>query len=275
MNNIKKRRLFLNKIILVLSTLSALLGLFFLSWILITLFLKGVGSLSFSLFTNDLVDGGLRNLIFGQFIMAFLATIIGVPLGMIAGIYLREYGYGKYANIIRDLSDIMMSAPSIVIGAFVFAVFVAPFGSINGWAGAIALAIMLIPIVVSTTDNMLSLVPKELREAGIALGGSKHKVILDIILRAAKVGLMTGVLLAFARVIGETAPLLFTSGTNSFWTTNLNNAFPSLTVSIYNLANFPTDKARDLAWAASFILTAIVLVINLTGRFIIRKRKIK
>ncbi len=275
MNNIKKRRLFFNKIILVLSTLSALLGLFFLSWILITLFLKGVGSLSFSLFTNDLINGGLRNLIFGQFTMAFLATIIGVPLGMIAGIYLREYGYGKYANIIRDLSDIMMSAPSIVIGAFVFAVFVAPFGSINGWAGAIALAIMLIPIVVSTTDNMLSLVPKELREAGIALGGSKHKVILDIILRAAKVGLMTGVLLAFARVIGETAPLLFTSGTNSFWTTNLNNAFPSLTVSIYNLANFPTDKARDLAWAASFILTAIVLVINLTGRFIIRKRKIK
>jgi len=275
MNNVKKRRLLLNKIILVLSTLSALLGLFFLSWILITLFLKGVGSLSFSLFTNDLIDGGLRNLIFGQFVMAFLATIIGVPLGMIAGIYLREYGYGKYANMIRDLSDIMMSAPSIVIGAFVFAVFVTPFGSINGWAGAIALAIMLIPIVVSTTDNMLSLVPKELREAGIALGGSKHKVILDIILKAAKVGLMTGVLLAFARVIGETAPLLFTSGTNSFWTTNLNNAFPSLTVSIYNLANFPTDKARDLAWAASFILTAIVLVINLTGRFIIRKRKIK
>ncbi len=275
MNNVKKRRLLLNKIILVLSTLSALLGLFFLFWILITLFLKGVGSLSFSLFTNDLVDGGLRNLIFGQFVMAFLATIIGVPLGMIAGIYLREYGYGKYANMIRDLSDIMMSAPSIVIGAFVFAVFVVPFGSINGWAGAIALAIMLIPIVVSTTDNMLSLVPKELREAGIALGGSKHKVILDIILKAAKVGLMTGVLLAFARVIGETAPLLFTSGTNSFWTTNLNNAFPSLTVSIYNLANFPTDKARDLAWAASFILTTIVLVINLTGRFIIRKRKIK
>ncbi len=275
MNNIKKRRLFLNKTILLLSTLSALLGLFFLSWILITLFLKGVGSLSFSLFTNDLVNGGLRNLIFGQFTMAFLSTIIGVPLGMIAGIYLREYGHGKYANIIRDLSDIMMSAPSIVIGAFVFAIFVAPFGSINGWAGAIALAIMLIPIVVSTTDNMLSLVPKELREAGIALGGSKHKVILDIILKAAKVGLMTGVLLAFARVIGETAPLLFTSGTNSFWTTNLNNAFPSLTVSIYNLANFPTDKARDLAWSASFILTVIVLVINLTGRFIIRKRKIK
>ena len=207
--------------------------------------------------------------------MAFLATLIGVPLGMIAGIYLREYGNGVYANIIRDLSDIMMSAPSIVIGAFVFILFVAPFGSINGWAGAIALAIMLIPIVVSTTDNMLSLVPKELREAGIALGASKHKVILDIVLRTVKIGLTTGILLAFARIIGETAPLLFTSGTNSFWTTDLNNAFPSLTVSIYNLANFPTDKARNLAWAASFILIVIVLLINLTGRFIIQKRRNK
>ncbi len=275
MNDIKKRRLLINKIVLALSTASAILGLIFLFWILTTLFLKGVSSLDWSLFTKDLVDGGLRNLIFGQFAMAILATIIGVPLGMLAGIYLREYGHGKYANIIRDLSDIMMSAPSIVIGAFVFAVFVAPFGGINGWAGAVALAIMLIPIVISTTDNMLSLVPKELREAGIALGGSKHKVILDIILKAAKVGLMTGILLAFARVIGETAPLLFTCGTNSFWTTDLNNAFPSLTVSIYNLANFPTDKARDLAWAASFILTVIVLVINLTGRFIIRNRKRK
>ncbi len=272
---IEQKRLILNKIILILSTLSAILGLIFLFWILITLFIKGINALDWSLFTKDLIDGGLRNLIFGQFVMALIATIIGVPLGMLAGIYLREYGYGRYANIIRDLSDIMMSAPSIVIGAFVFAVFVAPFGGINGWAGAIALAIMLIPIVVSTTDNMLSLVPKELREAGIALGGSKHKVILDVILKAAKVGLMTGILLAFARVIGETAPLLFTSGTNSFWTTNLNNAFPSLTVSIYNLANFPTDKARDLAWGASFILTFIVLIINLTGRFIIRKRKTK
>lgn len=273
MKNVRDRRLFLNKVILVLSSLSALVGLIFLFWILITLFIKGVGSLSFTLFTKDLVDGGLRNLIFGQFVMAFLAIIIGVPLGMVAGIYLREYGNNKYANIIRDLSDIMMSAPSIVIGAFVFTIFVAPFGGINGWAGGIALAIMLIPIIVSTTDNMLSLVPKELREAGIALGASKHKVILDIILRAAKVGLMTGVLLAFARVIGETAPLLFTSGTNSFWTTNLNNAFPSLTVSIYNLANFPTDKARDLAWAASFILTVIVLMINLIGRFVTRKKR--
>ena len=266
------KRLLINKIALMLSICSAIIGLLFLAWILITLFLKGVDSLHFSLFFKDLVDGGLKNLIFGQFLMAGLATIIGVPLGMMAGIYLREYGYGRYANIIRDLSDIMMSAPSIVIGSFVFVIMVQPLGGINGWAGAVALAIMLIPIVVSTTDNMLSLVPKELREAGIALGGGKYQVILDIVLKAAKVGLMTGILLAFARIIGETAPLLFTSGTNSFWTTNLNNAFPSLTVSIYNLANFPTDKARDLAWAASFILTMIVLFINIVGRFITRDK---
>jgi phosphate transport system permease protein len=266
------KRLIINKIALMLSILSAIIGLVFLAWILITLFLKGVNSLHFSLFVNNLVDGGLKNLIFGQFLMAAIATVIGVPLGMMAGIYLREYGHGRYANIIRDLSDIMMSAPSIIIGSFVFVIIVVPFGSINGWAGAIALTIMLIPIVVSTTDNMLSLVPKELREAGIALGGGKHQVILDIVLKAAKVGLMTGILLGFARIIGETAPLLFTSGTNSFWTTNLNNAFPSLTVSIYNLANFPTDKARDLAWAASFILTMIVLFINIVGRFFTRDK---
>ncbi len=267
------RRLMINKIVLLLSTISAIIGLVFLAWILITLFLKGIDSINWTLFTKDLIDGGLKNLIFGQFVMALVATVIGVPLGMLAGIYLREYGRGKYVNIIRDLSDIMMSAPSIVIGSFVFVVFVVPSGGINGWAGSIALAIMLIPIVVSTTDNMLSLVPIELREAGIALGGSKYQIIIDIILKAAKVGLMTGILLAFARIIGETAPLLFTSGTNSFWTTNLNNAFPSLSVSIYDLANFPTDKARDLAWAASFILTTIVLIINLIGRFFTRTKK--
>ncbi|MFK5880896.1 MAG: phosphate ABC transporter permease PstA [Sulfurospirillum sp.] len=266
------KRLIINKIVLLLSTLSAIVGLLFLAWILITLFVKGIDSISWTLFVKDLINGGLRNLIFGQILMAFVATLIGVPLGMLAGIYLQEYGRGRYANIIRDLNDIMMSAPSIVIGSFVFVVIVVPSGGINGWAGSIALAIMLIPIVVSTTDNMLSLVPTELREAGIALGGSRHKVVLDIVLKAAKVGLMTGILLAFARIIGETAPLLFTSGTNSFWTTNLNNAFPSLSVSIYDLANFPTDKARNLAWAASFILTVIVLIINLIGRFITRDK---
>ena len=167
----------------------------------------------------------------------------------------------------------MMSAPSIVIGVFVYALFVAPFGSYNGFAGVIALTIMMIPIIISTTDNMLALVPKELREAGIALGGSKHKIIMQIIIKAAKVGITTGVLLSFARIIGETAPLLFTSANNQFFTMDLTGQFPSLTVSIYNLATYPDEASRQLAWAASFVLTAIVLIINLTGRYMTRSKK--
>lgn len=265
-------RLTINKIVLFLSTVSALIGLSFLGWILITLIVKGISSVHLSLFFTDLIEGGLRNLIVGQFVMAGLASLIGIPIGMLAGIYLQEYGRGNFVRLIRDLSDIMMSAPSIVIGAFVYAVVVAPSGGSSGFAGSIALAIMMIPIVINTTDNMLSLVPKELREAGIALGASKYRVILDVIIRAAKVGIMTGLLLSFARIIGETAPLLFTSETSNYFSIDLTEAFPSLTVSIYQLANDPVESSRDLAWAASFILTVLVLVINLVGRFITRKR---
>ncbi|QOP42005.1 phosphate ABC transporter permease PstA [Sulfurimonas marina] len=266
-------RLVLNKIFLALSILSALIGLAFLAWILTTLFLKGLSSFHFSLFLNDLVEGGLRNLIIGQLILAGLASLIGIPIGMTAGIYIQEYGRGKYASFIRDLSDIMMSAPSIVIGAFVYAVVVVPTGGTSGYAGSIALAIMMIPVVINTTDSMLSLVPRELREAGIALGASKYKVIIDIVIKAAKVGIMTGILLAFARIIGETAPLLFTSETSNYFTLNLSESFPSLTVSIYDLANEPEESSRDLAWAASFILTVLVLIINLSGRYITRNKK--
>ena len=266
-------RLVINKIILGLSTLSALIGLGFLAWILITLFIKGLGSFHFNLFLNDLIDGGLRNLIVGQFILAGIAAAIGIPLGMIAGIYLQEYGRSKYAGLIRNLSDIMMSAPSIVIGAFVYAIVVVPTGGTSGFAGAIALSVMMLPIVINTTDNMLSLVPRELREAGIALGASKYRVILDIVIKAAKVGIMTGILLAFARIIGETAPLLFTSETSNYFSLDLSESFPSLTVSIYDLANEPQESSRDLAWAASFILTILVLTINLTGRYFTRNKK--
>ena len=266
-------RLLLNKIVLIFSTISALTGIIFLFWILTTLTIKGVGSLNSNLLTNDLVSGGIRNLLTGQFTMALIATVIGVPLGMMAGIYLREYSnQNNLAFIIRNLSDVMMSAPSIVIGVFVYALFVSPVNHYSGWAGSIALSIMMIPIIISTTDNMLSLVPKELREAGIALGGSKHKIILQIVLKAAKVGITTGVLLAFARIIGETAPLLFTSANNAYFTMDLNDQFPSLTVSIYNLANYPDQQSRDLAWAASFVLTLIVLFINLTGRFLTKNK---
>ena len=266
-------RLLVNKIFLALSIFSAMIGLAFLGWILITLFIKGLSSFHFSLFLNDLVNGGLRNLIIGQLILTSLASVIGIPLGMAAGIYIQEYGQGKYAEIIRDLSDIMMSAPSIVIGAFVYAVIVIPTGGTSGFAGAIALAIMMLPVVINTTDSMLSLVPRELREAGIALGASKYRVILDIVIKAAKVGIMTGILLAFARIIGETAPLLFTSETSNYFSLDLTESFPSLTVSIYDLANEPEESSRDLAWAASFILTSMVLLINIAGRFITRNKK--
>lgn len=267
-------RLLINKVILTLSTLSALIGIGFLFWILATLSYKGIISIGWDTFSKDLVEGGIRNLIVGQFTMAILATIVAVPIGVLAGIYLREYGHGStLASIIRNLSDIMMSAPSIVIGVFVYALLVDPFGGYNGWAGAVALAIMMIPIIISTTDNMLSLVPQELREAGMALGGSKHKIILQIVVRAAKIGITTGILLSFARIIGETAPLLFTSANNQFFTMDLSGQFPSLTVSIYNLATYPDEQSRQLAWAASFILTMIVLCVNLIGRFVLRNKK--
>jgi len=267
-------RLVINKIVLLLSTLSAVTGLVFLFWILATLTVKGIGALDLHIFTNDLVNNGLRNLLIGQLVLAVIAVIIGVPIGMIAGIYLQEYSFGsKYAEFIRNLSDVMMSAPSIVIGTFVYAVVVNPVGHQNGWAGAIALAIMMIPIVVRTTDDMLGLVPKELREAGVAIGAPKYKVVFDIIIKAAKVGIMTGVLLAFARIVGETAPLLFTSGNSEYFTLNLNDAFPSLTVAIYNLATMPDADLVKIAWAGAFILTVFVLVVNLLGRYIIKDKK--
>jgi len=267
-------RLFINKIVLLFSTLAAVLGLIFLFWILITLTIKGVDALNINIFTHDLVNNGLRNLFIGQFILALIAVVLGVPIGMAAGIYLQEYSFNnKFASFIRNLSDVMMSAPSIVIGTFVYAVVVNPVGHMNGWAGAIALAILMLPIVVRTTDDMLGLVPRELREAGVAIGAPKYKVIFNIIIKAAKVGIMTGLLLAFARIIGETAPLLFTSGNSQYFTLNLNHEFPSLTVAIYTLATMPDKHLVEIAWAGAFLLTIFVLIINLLGRYITKEKK--
>ncbi len=269
-----QNRLKINKIILFLSTAAAVIGILFLLWILLTLIVKGVSTIHWSILTEDLINGGIRNLLIGQFVMAGVASVIGIPVGLMAGVYLREYGRNmKLVNFIRNLSDVMMSAPSIVIGVFVFALMVAPVNSFNGWAGSVALSIMMLPIIISTTDSMLSLVPNELREAGMAIGGSKHRIILDIVMKSAKVGITTGVLLAFARIIGETAPLIFTSANSAFLTFNLNDQFPSLTVAIYNLANYPDEASRNLAWSASFVLTVIVLSINLTGRFLTTHKK--
>jgi len=269
------KRLFINKLAIIFSSLMAVIGLAFLAWIIITLLLKGSSALTPYIFTHDLVDNGIRNLLWGQFVLAGLASLIGIPIGLLAGIYLQEYGnHTKYAIFIRDLSDVMMSAPSIVIGTFIYAIIVIPTGHTSGWAGIAALFVMMLPIVVRTTDDMLSMVPVELREAGIAIGAPKYHVILHIILKAAKVGIMTGLILAFARIVGETAPLLYTSGSSIYMETDLSQTYPSMTVSIYNLATMPDEKLVSLAWATALVLTLAVLALNLLGRFLIRDKRL-
>jgi len=267
-------RLFMNRLFLISSTVAAAIGLFFLGWILYTLCAKGLAGLSLHVFTHDLIEGGLRNVIVGQLIMSGVATLIGIPVGILAGIYLQEYGDGsKLTEFIRDLSDVMMSAPSIVVGTFVYAIVVMPTGHTSGWAGILALFILMVPIIVRTTDDMLKLVPVELREAGIAIGASKYHVTMNIVIRYAKAGILTGILLAFARVVGETAPLLYTSGSSEFWSTDLTGTFPSLTVSIYNLATMPDEEMVQLGWTGAFLLTTMVLIINLLGRYASNKTR--
>lgn len=267
-------RLFMNRLFLAFSTVAAAIGLFFLGWILYTLCAKGLAGLSLHVFTHDLIEGGLRNVIIGQLIMSGVATLIGIPVGILAGIYLQEYGgNSKLTEFIRDLSDVMMSAPSIVVGTFVYAIVVMPTGHTSGWAGILALFILMVPIIVRTTDDMLKLVPVELREAGIAIGASKYHVTMNIVIRYAKAGILTGILLAFARVVGETAPLLYTSGSSEFWSTDLTGTFPSLTVSIYNLATMPDEEMVQLGWTGAFLLTTMVLIINLLGRYASNKTR--
>jgi phosphate transport system permease protein len=202
------------------------------------------------------------------------ATVVGVPLGILAGTYLSEYGQGsKLAETIRDISDIMMSAPSIVIGAFVYAIIVIPMGHFSGYAGAIALTIIMIPIILRTTDDMLQLVPSTLREAAFALGAPKYKVIIQVVYRGAKAGILTGVLLGIARVAGETAPLLFTSFNNNFMNLDMNEAMASLTVTMYNYATSPYEDWQRLGWAAAFILSMFILGLNIFGRLFLLKKK--
>lgn len=276
-----KRRQRINGFVLLLSTVSALIGLVFLFWILGVLIYKGIDALNLGIFLYDGAppgreESGLRHALLGQGMLVGVATLVGVPLGLLAGTYLSEYGKNsRYANFIRDLSDIMMSAPSIVIGAFVYAILVAPVGHFNGWAGSVALAIMIIPIVLRTTDDMLSLVPQTLREAAAALGAPKYKTILQIVYRGAKVGIVTGILLSIARIAGETAPLLFTSFSNNFFSTDMNEPIASLTVTIFNYATSPYEDWIQLGWAAAFILAMFVLGMNILGRIIIRNRKPK
>jgi len=277
-NAAKDKRIIVNKIILSLSTVSAMIGIFFLFWILFSLMINGISGLELKIFTNDgappgFPEGGLRHAIIGQLILTFGATIVGVPIGILAGTYLSEFGANsKIAHFIRDISDVMISAPSVVIGTFVYAVYVAHTGNFSGTAGIIALGIMMLPIVIRTTDDMLGLVPQSLREAAAALGAPKWKVVLQVVYRGAKVGILTGVLLSISRVAGEAAPLLFTSLNNNFFTTNLNEPMPSLTVTMFNYATSPYEDWQKLGWAAAFLLAMFVLSLNILGRMIIRKK---
>jgi phosphate transport system permease protein len=271
-----KRKL-INQIALVLSLAAMLFGLFWLAWILWETLRLGLSGLSLAVFTQMTPPpneaGGLANALWGSFLMVSLATCIGTPIGIMAGIYLAEYGSkSRLASITRFVNDILLSAPSIVIGLFVYAVIVTRFKSFSGIAGVMALALIVIPVVIRTTENMLSLVPSGLREAAYALGSPKWKVILSITLRASRAGVVTGILLAVARISGETAPLLFTALSNQFWTSSLGEPMASLPVTIFKFAMSPYENWQKLAWAGVLIITVAVLGLNIIARVLTRNK---
>jgi phosphate transport system permease protein len=267
-----------NKIGLVLSTAAMVLGMAFLLWILSILFIKGFSSINLDVFIHSTPapgseGGGLANAILGSLMIVASCTLISTPIGVLAGLYLSEYGdRSKVASITRFVTDIMLSAPSIVIGLFVYAIVVAQVRHFSGWAGTIALALIAIPVVVRTTENMLRLVPGSLREAAYALGTPKWKVAFMITLRAAQSGVITGILLALARVSGETAPLLFTALNNQFFSTNMNAPMANLPVVIFQFAMSPYDNWVDLAWAAALLITFAVLGLNILARVVFREK---
>ncbi|MBU6504029.1 MAG: phosphate ABC transporter permease PstA, partial [Burkholderiales bacterium] len=253
-------------------------GLFWLFWILWETIRLGVGGLALATLTQMTPApneaGGLANAIYGSTMMVIVATLIGTPIGILAGVYLAEYNpKGRLASVTRFVNDILLSAPSIVIGLFIYALVVAPFRTFSGWAGALALALIVIPVVIRTTENMLLLVPAGLREAAYALGAPKWKVVLGITLRAARAGVVTGVLLAVARIAGETAPLLFTALSNQFWSSDLSQPMASLPVTIYKFAMSPYRNWQKLAWAGVFLITAAVLGLNILARVVTRGRQ--
>ncbi|HWL29686.1 MAG TPA: phosphate ABC transporter permease PstA [Burkholderiaceae bacterium] len=275
-NPLYRRRQRFNKLMLGLSSAAVFFGLFWLCWIILTLLVKGGGALSFTLLTESTpppgADGGLLNAIVGSIMMAVVATAIGTPIGVFAGTYLAEYGQrGWLAPATRFLNDVLLSAPSIVIGLFIYAIYVAQVEHYSGWAGAFALAILVIPVVVRSTDNMLLLVPNSLREAAAALGCPQWRIIMFISYRAARSGIVTGILLAIARISGETAPLLFTALNNQFMSMNMNAPLANLPVVIFQYAASPYVDWNRLAWAGAVLITLLVLGINIIARSLFRK----
>ncbi|MDO5667563.1 MAG: phosphate ABC transporter permease PstA [Alcaligenaceae bacterium] len=276
-NKIYKKRRTVNRVMLTLSLMTLAFGLFWLFWIIGTLLIKGGGSLSMDLFTKVTPgpggQGGLANAIVGSVMMSAVATVIGTPIGILAGTYLAEYGdRGWLAPATRFLNDVLLSAPSIVIGLFIYSIYVSQIGHYSGWAGSLALAILVIPVVVRTTDNMLLLIPNSLREAAVALGCPKYRMILSICYRAALSGIITGVLLAVARILGETAPLLFTALNNQFMSWNMNQPMANLPVTIYQFAASPFNDWNQLAWAGATFITLLVLGLNIVARLLTREK---
>lgn len=267
----------LNAIALTLSMSAMAFGLFWLIWILVETVRLGVGGLSLSLFTETtpppLSEGGLSNAIYGSVLLVSLATALGTPIGIMSGIYLAEYGQKTWlGSVTRFINDILLAAPSIVIGLFIYAVVVARMNTFSGWAGVLALALIVIPVVIRTTENMLSLIPNALREAAYALGTPKWKVIMTVTLKSARSGVLTGILLALARISGETAPLLFTALSNQFWTSDLSNPMASLPVTIYKFALSPYENWQKLAWAGVLLITVGVLILNILARVFLRNK---
>ncbi|MGD9869545.1 MAG: phosphate ABC transporter permease PstA [Thauera sp.] len=278
--NLLAKRKFINSLALTLSLSAMVFGLFWLAWILWTVFDLGLAGLSLTLFTEmtpppGAETGGLLNAIAGSLVLVVLATLLGTPIGILAGVYLAEYGrYHRLGAVTRFINDLLLSAPSIVIGLFVYAVVVAQTGKFSAWSGVIALALIVLPVVVRTTENMLQLIPNTLREAAFALGAPKSVVISKVTLRAARAGVLTGVLLAVARIAGETAPLLFTALSNQFWSLNMNEPMANLPVTIFKFAMSPFTNWQDLAWAGVFLITMGVLLLNIIARVFLRAEKI-
>ena len=276
--NLYRRRLLTNRIGIALSMMAMVLGLFVLLWILFVLFKNGFQALDWNLFFKSTPapgseGGGLANAIVGSLMMVGFATLVSTPIGILAGIYLAEFGdTSKTAEITRFMTDIMLSAPSIVLGLFVYAILVAQVKHFSGWAGTLALALIAIPVVLRTTENMLRLVPGSLREAAFALGAPRWKVTTQVTLRAAKSGVVTGVLLALARISGETAPLLFTALNNQFFTLNMNGPMSNLPVVIFQFAMSPYDNWVRLAWGGALLITMTVLVLNILARVFFREK---
>jgi len=270
-----QRRVLKNRFNLVASLATMVFGMSFLLWILAVLFLRGFEALSPTLFTQITPPpgsaGGLANAIFGSVVMVGVATLIATPIGIMAGIYLAEYGKdSRVASLTRFVNDILLSAPSIVIGLFIYTLYVAKTQSFSGWAGSLALALIAIPVIVRTTENMLQLVPATLREAAVAMGAPMSTVIVKVTLRAVRAGVITGILLAIARIAGETAPLLFTALNNQFWSADMSGPMANLPVTIFQFAMSPFEDWQKLAWAGSLLITLTVLLINIVARVMFR-----